>query len=319
MVKNIIVFLILVSLIPEVSGQNATFVDLEGVQNKKLKTKIESNTAKLFDRINSSYKQNAEQIDFSGIAMTDNAKVNIDGLWEASPFLIKELEIFGKLLTREGNNGRIKSYELRNIHIFIKNADKTDQNKQAVVVYDANGNVSDFYISIDYKIYDKVMVDGKSVKDVRLRQIILDFVENFRTAYNRKDLDFINKVFSDDALIIVGHQIKTKSLDGNGSSYTTKYIVRSKKQYIKKLKAAFKHNEYINVKFEDIRVVRHDLLKHMYGVTVKQYWKSDHYSDEGYVFLLIDLRDENNPIIHVRTWDKKDTFNLRSFRLEDFN
>ena len=317
MAKDILKLWLILFVSFPVSAQ--TLVDLEGINNATLKKKIENNTAHLFDKINAAYKKNAEQVDFSNIAITDDAKINIDALWEASPFLIQELEIFDKLLIRENNNGSIASYELRNIHIYIKEADKNEKNKQAVVVYDKKGNIADFYISIDYKLYDKVMVEGKSVKDVRLRQMILDFVENFRTAYNRKDLKFIGKVFSDDALIIVGRQIKVKSLDGNKTTYKTKYLVRNKRQYMQRLKAAFNHNEYINVRFEDIQVVRHDILKHMYGVTVKQFWKSDHYSDEGFVFLLIDLRDENNPIIHVRTWDKQDNFNIHSFRLEDFD
>ena len=35
---------------------------------------------------------------------------------------------------------------------------------------------------------------------------------------------------------------------------------------------------------------------------MKQGWRSDTYSDIGYVFLLIDFKDEMNPMIHVRTW-----------------
>lgn len=315
MAKNIITAFLLF-FIGSIYSQ--TLVDLEGVNKPKLKKHIEQNTAKLFDRINLAYKQKSDHIDFSGIDMSDDAKVNIDALWETSPFLIQELEIYEKLLVKETNSGKISGYELRNIHIYIKEADKNERNKQAVVTFTPTGKINDFYISIDYKLYDKVMVEGKSMKDVRLRQIILDFIENFRTAYNRKDLKFIEQVFSDDALIIVGKQVKVKKLDGTGTQYVTKYIVRNKKQYIQRLKRAFNANEYVNVRFEDIKVVRHGTLQHMYGVTVKQFWKSDHYSDEGFVFLLIDLRNENKPMIHVRTWDKKDSFNIRSFRLDDF-
>ena len=315
MAKNIITAFLLF-FIGSIYSQ--TLVDLEGVNNTKLKKHIEQNTAKLFDRINLAYKQKSDHIDFSGIDMSDDAKVNIDALWGTSPFLIQELEIYEKLLVKETNSGKISGYELRNIHIYIKEADKNERNKQAVITFTPTGKINDFYISIDYKLYDKVMVEGKSMKDVRLRQIILDFIENFRTAYNRKDLKFIEQVFSDDALIIVGKQVKVKKLDGTGTQYVTKYIVRNKKQYIQRLKSAFNANEYVNVRFEDIKVVRHGTLQHMYGVTVKQFWKSDHYSDEGFVFLLIDLRNENKPMIHVRTWDKKDSFNIRSFRLDDF-
>ena len=40
----------------------------------------------------------------------------------------------------------------------------------------------------------------------------------------------------------------------------------------------------------------------MYGVTLKQEWNSSRYSDVGFIFLMIDFQDENNPLIQVRTW-----------------
>ena len=72
----------------------------------------------------------------------------------------------------------------------------------------------------------------------------------------------------------------------------------------------------------DKRATKVDIKKAvetMYGVTVKQDWNSTTYSDKGYVFLMIDLKDVDNPIIHVRTWDEKDSFNIKSFPIGDFN
>ena len=296
-----------------------TIVDLEGIEQSSLKTKIEKNTAILLDRINSAYKANADEIDFNGIAATDEGVINTGLLWSTSPFMIQEVEIYEKLLRRTDAHNNLKGYEIRNIRMYFKKAEEGHRNKQGVISFDKNGNINDFYISVGYKLYSDVMVKGKSVKDLRQRQIILDFVENFRTAYNRKDLDFIGSVFSDDALIIVGKTVKLKSVDNNNSDTKTIYTVKGKKEYMANLKNAFNHNEYINIEFEDIKVVRHYKFQNMYGVTVKQKWHSTHYDDKGYVFLLIDLRDIDKPIIHVRTWDKKDSFNIRTFKLEDFN
>ena len=36
-----------------------------------------------------------------------------------------------------------------------------------------------------------------------------------------------------------------------------------------------------------------------------QLYSSSTYSDDGYLFLLWDFRDEENPKIHVRTWQPK--------------
>ena len=43
-------------------------------------------------------------------------------------------------------------------------------------------------------------------------------------------------------------------------------------------------------------------------MTLHQGYTSDHYHDDGYLFLLWDFRDEQQPQIHVRTW-QPDAYN----------
>ena len=161
--------------------------------------------------------------------------------------------------------------------------------------------------------------------------MIINFVENFRTAYNRKDIKMLNSVFSDKALIITGKVITEKpNSDVERMTLANNkvvYINQTKQEYLRKLAGVFKITKYINVKFDDIEVVQHPKFDDVYGVTLKQYWHTDRYSDEGYLFLLVDFRDTDNPQIQVRTWQpykdkhgqvitqKKDVFHLGSFRI----
>ncbi len=325
--KNILKISVLFLLFFTYNSLNAqdVIVSLEGDITHTIKQKIENNTAILFTRINEAYHKNSPSVNMDDIAITVDGKVNLDAIWQTSPFLIKELEIYENIITRNNSRNEITGYELRNIRIYIKEADKGDHSHEAVVVYNKQGEIVDFYLALDLQVYKNVMKEGNDVRDIRRRQLILDFVENFRTAYNRKDIVFLNKVFSDDALIIVGRKIKQRHSEMlNSNNKLTNYIKRTKKQYIQALKRVFKNNLYINVKFDDVRVVNHPKFKDIYGVTVKQEWHATKYknkfgySDKGYVFLMIDLRDEDNPIIHVRTFDYKDTFNLYSFNLKTF-
>ena len=105
------------------------------------------------------------------------------------------------------------------------------------------------------------------------------------------------------------------------------YIKQSKQEYITNLTRVFKNTKYINVKFDEIEVVQHPKYDDVYGVTLKQYWHTSGYSDEGYLFLMIDFRDADNPLIQVRTWQpyknaegqvvtkREDVFHLGSFRI----
>ena len=98
----------------------------------------------------------------------------------------------------------------------------------------------------------------------------------------------------------VSQQVKEKAV----------YRKQNKHQYINNLRALFQSNEYINVDFSDIELMRHGSNPNFYGVKLRQKWASQRYSgrqysDDGYVFLLWDFTEEGNPKIHVRTWTPK--------------
>ena len=153
-----------------------------------------------------------------------------------------------------------------------------------------------------------VIRENKEITDLRRRQLILDYVEQFRTAYNQKDLDFLEAIFSDDALIITGTVVKRKTSDGIPLPDKITYKKQDKQTYLTNLARVFRNNTTIRVTFDEIEVMRHPVNKDFYGVTLHQGYTSDNYHDDGYLFLLWDFRDEQQPQIHVRTW-QPDAYN----------
>ena len=176
-----------------------------------------------------------------------------------------------------------------------------DEYQEAVISFDRLGNVESFYLSISTNLYMNVVKSNIELTDLRRRQMILDYVEQFRTSYNQKDIKFLNQVFSDDALIITGKVITQKQPEGF-MTQKIRYNKQSKQQYLNNLRKVFKTTKYIHVSFDDIEVMRHPTNPYFYGVTLHQGWTSNSYHDEGYVFLLWDFRNDNAPEIHVRTW-----------------
>jgi hypothetical protein len=222
-------------------------------------------------------------------------------------------------------------YQVRGIPVDMIEADSSESRQELTVDFAPNGQINGVSISIDLHRYEAIMAEKSSDVDYARRQIIVDFVENFRTAYNRKDLPMLTSVFSDKALIITGKVVKEKP----GSDLTrltlnnnrVVYIKQTKQEYLNNLQRVFKNTKYINVKFEDIEVVQHPKYDDVYGVTLKQFWHTDRYSDEGYLFLMIDFRDADKPLIQVRTWQpyknaegqvvtkREDVYHLGSFRI----
>lgn len=176
----------------------------------------------------------------------------------------------------------------------------------------------------------KKIVAGKLPEtDAENRRVILNYVEHLRTSYTTKDIDFLEQLFSEEALIIVGKVIRNApKIEGQYlSQEQVQYNVKSKRAYLDRLRVLFKRNKEIKLKFSDFKIMRHPTLEGLYGVTLRQGYSSDLYSDDGYLFLLWDFRDEASPLIHVRTWQpsmlddqtplpEKDIFNIRNFNLQ---
>lgn len=180
-----------------------------------------------------------------------------------------------------------------------------------------------------YEEARKVLSGNLEERDAERRRIILNYVEHLRTSYTTKDIDFLEQLFSENALIIVGTVVRTGSQAENGylSPSQVVYNVKSKRQYLDRLKQVFKANKRIDVEFSKFHIMRHPTHPGIYGVSLRQGYSSDIYSDDGYLFLLWDFRDETAPQIHVRTWQpsllddrtqlpEDAIFNIQNFNLQ---
>ena len=147
---------------------------------------------------------------------------------------------------------------------------------------------------------------------------IINFLENYKTAFALKRIDYLESIFADDALIIVGQYVKTAN--NVESPYANNKIVRynkmNKQTYIKNLKQAFESQEFINIVFEDSRIQKTAKGGDIYGIEIKQNYYSSSYGDQGYLFLMVDLNAD--PLIHIRAWQPEKGANGRTIDTSDF-
>ena len=175
-----------------------------------------------------------------------------------------------------------------------------------------------------YREASKILQGKLSETDAKRRHMILNYCEHLRTAYTTKDIDFLRQVFSDKALIIVGNVVKSTAGDDKCQAEPkVTFALHLKRDYIARLAKVFAANKKIDVKFSGFHIMRHPTMDGIYGVTLRQQYKSDRYSDDGYLFLLWDFRDRSMPLIHVRTWqsaksvtDDNDVISIQDFNLE---
>lgn len=306
------------------ASADGLFRIVEGIPDGNLKNTMEANVNAMMEAFNTAASQD-KSVKLSKDNFTNEAIKEIGLIWKSSAMTCPPVNLMSKcLLTKDG-------YQVRGIPVDLKEADDNEKRQELTVDFLPNGKINGVAIAIDMHRYDQIMAEKSSDIDYARRQVIIDFVENFRTAYNRKDLKLLTSVYSDKALIITGKVISEKpnsdidrmTLNNN----KVVYIKQTKQEYLRNLGNVFKSTKFINVKFDDIDVVQHPKYDDIYGVTLKQYWHTDRYKDEGYLFLMIDFRDADNPLIQVRTWQpylnkqgqvvtkKDDVYHLGSFRI----
>lgn len=138
------------------------------------------------------------------------------------------------------------------------------------------------------------------------RYAILHFMEDYQTAYALKRLDYIKSIYSDDAVIIRGKR-KTKgghSIDSGKFFMTDEftYTKETKDEFLEALGKQFKDKKYIKLTFEDNEIREQSgVYNNIFWIEIKQFYSSSNYNDEGYLTLMIDMR-ESDPTIKVRTW-----------------
>ena len=157
------------------------------------------------------------------------------------------------------------------------------------------------------------------------RMTILEFMENYKTAYCLKRLDYLESIFDDNAYIIVGHVVNQLKRSENNDAYEyanhrlVKRTQYSKQQYIEHLRKCFSSNECVNIHFSNNDVVKSGKGGELYGIQIKQDYYSTNYGDTGYLLLLVDLNNPDKPIIKVRTWQEEPDPKEGLITIFDFN
>lgn len=284
-----------------------------GIEEVLTKTQIEQNTSLLLTAMSKSVIDGTEP-DTTGIAITKEAAATLRDLWNTSAMICTVSEMSRKCYTRTQGG-----YQVRDIPVTMLAAPEEEQKQDLALNFTKDGTIDEVFIAIH--AITGILEKNITVKDFAKRQKILDFVEQFRTAYNTKDTAYIRQIYSNNALIVTGKVIREKpksdqTLKNNLTQERIEYVTYNKETYMNRLKSRFIINKYIRIEFSDIEIVRHPSHKNVYGVTLKQKWNSSTYNDVGYLFLLIDFKNENEMLIHVRTW-QPDKYNGKELSREE--
>jgi hypothetical protein len=322
----------------EVESVLSSELDLPYFSNCEIKTQLKSlsqekNARISTDEINDVSNNIKKAIDLSLqklITDLEQKRSKID----VSIFTNEGLDAFNKLIkygnaTLLKNDNDLKIIRVNNEFIarsipmrftFTKNRQFIED---VILIFDETGKINNISFSLGQIAINDILSKDERFATLEEKYFLIKFMEDYKTAYCLKNIDFIQKIFDDDALIIVGNVLKKyKSSDSfyfSGlSEDEIKYQRLTKSEYINRLKRIFTTNEFINIHFEDNVVKKANKDLSIYGIQIAQHYASDTYADKGYLFLMVDLRDTINPIIHVRTWQPRKNDDGSIYGLEDF-
>jgi hypothetical protein len=313
LLKTVCLTLLLCATSVACYGVNVTLLHDSNLSTSELNAiaAAERNLATVLTEVNVA-QMTESALETQKFKMDDFAVKSIARIWAVTPFYCDDYEVVERVWVFQDGTMMV-----RNIPLIITPEDHGfgyGDYQAAVVEFDRTGRITDFRLSISAQMAEDMEHCGSTVEQEK-RAIILKYVEQFRTAYNQKDADLIEKMFSDDALIITGKVVTVRNVEQGSFSQKVQYNKQSKQQYIANLRKAFARNKWIQVEFTNIGyddiddiggcggITRSKIDPTKYGVRLRQEWKSENYNDEGYLFLLWEFpEDGRSPVIHVRTW-----------------
>ncbi|MDE7161098.1 MAG: LPP20 family lipoprotein [Muribaculaceae bacterium] len=174
--------------------------------------------------------------------------------------------------------------------------------------FDSEGKIESLAFALESKARDDIFAMNGSAWNDYVKMVIVGFLENYKTAFALHRLDYIESIFADNAVIIVGHVTRKATLDRSGdhrgfsnASHVT-YAKKTKREYMETLRRCFASNQYINIRFGATDVGKSAYGSKTFGIQLQQEYVSSTYGDTGYLYLLVDFENADEPTIHVRTW-----------------
>lgn len=285
---------------------------VENPDNCPIQDQILQATSILLDRISAG--------NFNNLTVDESSKEKLSALFQYNnPKILDENYPVSINKTYEG-------WEVRRIPFYCSYPSLNKQTTEyAILDFDNEGNLLDINFSVFDELYKKYVSENSDKKERNQKQIIIKFIEKYRTAFLNRDIETIETIFADEAVIIVG---KIKKAEFQPKDYQYKklsktqpdidYFKMTKEQYVSRQKRIFDKQQDIHLGFNTFKLLRKSKNSNVYGVSMRQQYKSTGYADEGHLFLLIDF-NEAEPMIYVRSWQPQEWSEDQIVQLGNFN
>nr|HPM03622.1 hypothetical protein [Candidatus Cloacimonadota bacterium] len=261
-----------------------------------------------------------------------NSTTEINKAFEKDDYLKKTLSNLIKYnrLRVQKNKGTYEinktydGWEVRPVPVSLTYPTLHKQSTDYLVLnFDEKGQFSDISLTLFEGLYQEYQKNSASEEEWKCNQVMIKFLEKYRTAYLCRDMETIETLFSDDAVIIVGRMLK-KMPSNKEINFTQfdqqpdfQYLKYTKSQYLDNLSKSFAGTSDISLGYNTLKVSKQNNKPKSFGISMRQNYHSSVYSDEGYLFLLVDF-SEKEPKIYVRAWQPSEWSEEKMIKISNF-
>ena len=262
---------------------------------------VENTISLLLKEINRAYLTKSS-LELSEVNMEEEAKMKLSRYWSNMRFTCRELLNNQKCLKD------VQGYQVRDIPVTLHPLDSTyygNVEQSIVICLNKDGLISGVHTALNNQDYNCIVGTGNNVIDEPQRLEIIKFIEEFKACYNQKDLNTINSIFCDEAVIITGSTIRiNKRNDDIIANRDITYGSLTRNETLNTLKRAYNKNIFVDVDLDDIKIEKKVIKgKERYGVTFKQKLQFDNYKDERSIFFTLEIPEDGQPpVIHAQSW-----------------
>lgn len=190
--------------------------------------------------------------------------------------------------------------------------------RRMTLVFNNKGKISRIQFAIDRASSKDILTDMLIPKEHRLA--IVSFLELYQTAYTLRQMQYINELFSTNAVMLIGGKTKVENeneLNLNQIAINSFYYRKhSIDEYLEKLQNGFESKGWIDVSLHDISISITDDMN-LYGVNFVTDFKSANFSAKSNLFFCLDLTEATAPKIIFRVWQPSNG-DVKPFDMSDY-
>ncbi len=275
-------------------------------KNPALANSVGNTLSNLFTEFDLAYT-NSTQPNIRNLNISENTKSKILSLWTRQKFRLP-----GKSVTL----GVAKLYGTTEYAVFSVplQAEGVSNCVDYTIQFNSNGLITNFERS-PFSLSQLKFATGNRTIDAQTKNIINVMLYQLSNAYATKDVEYLRKIYDPNGYCITG--TKSNSNVSTVSAANERRVQLDKDYYdltIKKLSEyvddlenkVFKYNAWVKPIFGTPEITAHQNpdaeYDGIYYINVFQNYQSQHYNDKGWLTLVVNLRNQSNPLILARVW-----------------